>query len=150
MTSPADGHCFHKSPATGPRGGESALIGVCSPNARRCGVGMVSPVSALNPASSLPPQGASPRAIRDALTITEDRAEFDREYQRELDRGGAPGGGRGVDADHQEHGRAAHGREPEQEKPSAHSHQSLPPVHGHLNLFCRTRVGEWRGLRVPA
>lgn len=47
---------------------------------------MVCPVSALNPASSLPPQGASPRAIRDALTITEDRAEFDREYQRALDR----------------------------------------------------------------
>ncbi len=43
---------------------------------------MVSPVGAPTPASSLPPQGASPRAIRDALMIAEDRAEFDREYQR--------------------------------------------------------------------
>ena len=48
---------------------------------------MVSPVGAPTPptpASSLPPQGASPRAIRDALTIPEDRTEFDREYKRAL------------------------------------------------------------------
>ncbi|HEX4102225.1 MAG TPA: DUF6247 family protein [Pseudonocardiaceae bacterium] len=43
---------------------------------------MASPLGASTPASSLPPQGASPRAIRDALTIPEDRAEFDREYKR--------------------------------------------------------------------
>ncbi len=45
---------------------------------------MASPVSAPTPASSLPPQGASPRAIRDALTIPENRTEFDREYKRAL------------------------------------------------------------------
>lgn len=45
---------------------------------------MASPVGAPIPASSLPPQGASPRAIRDSLTISEDRAEFDREYKRAL------------------------------------------------------------------
>ncbi len=32
----------------------------------------------------MPPQGASPRAIRDSLTISEDRAEFDCEYKRAL------------------------------------------------------------------
>jgi hypothetical protein len=48
---------------------------------------MASPVGAPTPptpASSLPPQDASPRAIRDALTIPEDRTEFDREYKRAL------------------------------------------------------------------
>lgn len=41
-------------------------------------------VGAPTPASSLPPQGASPRVIRDSLTIPEDRDEFDREYRRAL------------------------------------------------------------------
>lgn len=45
---------------------------------------MVSPVGAPTPASSLPPPGASPRVIRDSLTIPEDRDEFDREYKRAL------------------------------------------------------------------
>lgn len=52
--------------------------------ARRYGVGMASPVGTPTPASSLPPQGASPRAIHDSLTISEDRAAFDREYKRAL------------------------------------------------------------------
>ena len=45
---------------------------------------MASPVGAPTTASSLPPQGASPRVIRDSLTIPEDRDEFDREYRRAL------------------------------------------------------------------
>lgn len=45
---------------------------------------MASPVGTFLPASSLPPQGASPRTIRDSLTIPEDRAEFDHEYKRAL------------------------------------------------------------------
>jgi hypothetical protein len=45
---------------------------------------MASPASVPTPASSLPLRGASPRVIRDALTIPEDRAEFDREYERAL------------------------------------------------------------------